>query len=516
MKRRNFIKTTGAALSVPLVLNGLNVQGMPKSSLFSSMNETDKILVLIRLNGGNDGLNMVIPRDQYLGLNAVRSNIILPENDVLTLTDTVGLHSQMTALQNVYNDGQLGVVQAVGYPNQNRSHFRSTDIWTSGSPANEFWTTGWLGRNFEMDHPEFPSNYPNDDFPDPFALTIGKTVSQTCQGTSSNFSMTLTDPFTLMPLTEGAESDLPDNYYGQELAFLRVAIRQSNAYGDTITAAADLGSNAVDYPEDNELAAKLKTVALLIAGGLQTKVYVIDLGGFDTHANQVVGDDTNTGNHAELMKTLSDAIASFQADLNAPALDENVIGMTFSEFGRRIRSNESLGTDHGTAGPLFLFGSCVSSSILGNNPEISTEATAGEGVAMQYDFRDIYGSILKDWFLLDDSKIRELLYEDYTHLPIIENCTVGTEDIKEEFDVVMNTYPNPVRNTLHVDFESSGGWVKLSIYDVIGSEIKVVFNKKLPKGKHQIQVDMHDLPAGSYYCRLQMAVAQKTKRIVVM
>ena len=135
---------------------------------------------------------------------------------------------------------------------------------------------------------------------------------------------------------------------------------------------------------------------------------------------------------------------------------------------------------------------------------------------MQYDFRDIYGSILKGWFLLDDSKIRELLYEDYTHLPIIENCTVGTEDIKEEFDVVMNTYPNPVRNTLHVDFESSGGWVKLSIYDVIGSEIKVVFNKKLPKGKHQVQVDMHDLPAGSYYCRLQMAVAQKTKRIVVM
>lgn len=516
MKRRNFIKTTGAALSVPLILNGLNVQGMPKSSLFSNMNETDKILVLIRLNGGNDGLNMVIPRDQYLGLTAVRSNIILPENEVLSLTDTVGLHPQMAALQNVYNDGQLGVVQAAGYPNQNRSHFRSTDIWTSGSPANEFWTTGWLGRNFELDHPEFPVDYPNEEFPDPFALTIGKTVSQTCQGTSANFSMTLTDPFTLSPLTEGAESDLPDNYYGEELAFLRVAIRQSNAYGDTITAAAELGNNAVDYPEDNELAAKLKTVALLIAGGLQTKVYVVDLGGFDTHANQVVQGDTSTGNHAVLMKTLSDAIGAFQADLNAQALDEKVIGMTFSEFGRRIRSNESLGTDHGTAGPLFLFGSCVSSTILGDNPEISAEATAGEGVSMQYDFRDIYGSILKDWFLLDDTRIRSLLYEDFTYLPILENCTVGTEDRKEEINIRMNAYPNPVRNTLNVDFDASGEWVKLSIYDAIGSELKVVFNQKLSKGSHQAKVDMSNFPAGSYYCRLQIGAAQKTKRVVVV
>ena len=515
MKRRNFIKTTGAAVTVPLVLNGLKIQGMPKSSLFSNMDETDKIIVLIRLDGGNDGLNMVIPRDQYLGLNAVRENIILPENAVLPLSDTVGLHAKMGSLQNTYNDGQLGIVQGVGYPDQNRSHFRSTDIWTSGSPSNQFWTTGWLGRFFEEDHPSFPENYPNDEFPDPFALTIGKTVSETCQGTSSNFSMTLTDPFTLAPLTEGAASELPDNYYGEELDFLRVAIRQSNAYGDTITAAAELGSNAVDYPEDNELAQKLKTVALLIAGGLQTKVYVVSLGGFDTHANQVVAGETTTGNHATLMQSISDGIATFQADLNAQSLDQKVIGMTFSEFGRRIRSNESLGTDHGTAGPLFLFGSCVAPTILGNNPEISAEATVSEGVPMQYDFRDIYGSILKDWFLVEESRIRTLLYEDFTYLPVLQNCTVGTNDRDEEINIALNTYPNPVTNMLNIDFEvASNDWSKLSIFNAIGSEVKVIFNKKLSKGNQHVQVEMHDLPAGSYYCRLQIGSAQKTKRIV--
>ncbi len=516
MKRRKFIKSTGTALAVPMLLNGMKVKGMPKSSLFSNMDETDKILVLVRLNGGNDGLNMIIPRDQYAGLTAVRPNIIIPESDVLSLTDTVGLHPAMTSLQNIYNEGLLGIIQAAGYPDQNRSHFRSTDIWTSGSPSSEYWTTGWLGRHFEADNPDFPVGYPNEEHPDPFAITIGKTVSETCQGTSANFSMTLTDPFTLMPLTEGAESELPDNYYGQELAFLRTAVRQANAYGETITTAAELGSNAVDYPEDNELAQALKTVALLIAGGLQTKVYIVTLGGFDTHANQVVGGETTTGNHAGLMKTLSDAIGAFQADLNALTLDERVIGMTWSEFGRRIRSNESLGTDHGTAGPLLLFGSCVAPLIHGDNPEISPDATAGEGVPMQYDFRDVYGSILQDWFLLEESKIRTLLYEDYTHLPILLNCTVDTKEV-EEVNILMNTYPNPVNNTLHIDFETdTTDWVKLSVYDAIGSEVKVIFSKKLSKGSHQVQINMYDLPAGSYYCRLQVGAAQKTKRVVKM
>ncbi len=187
MKRRKFLKAAGTAMTVPVLLNGMKLSAMPKSAMFNNMDETDRVLVLIRLNGGNDGLNMVIPRDQYDGISAVRSNIMIPENNVLSLTDEVGLHPVMTGAQNLYNDGRLGVMQAVGYPNQNRSHFRSTDIWTSGSPANEYWTTGWMGRYFQNLYPEYPEGYPNETYPDPFAITMGRTVSETCQGTASQF-----------------------------------------------------------------------------------------------------------------------------------------------------------------------------------------------------------------------------------------------------------------------------------------------------------------------------------------
>jgi uncharacterized protein (DUF1501 family) len=516
MKRRKFLQSAGAAMTIPVMLNGMKLSAMPKSSVFGSMNETDRVLILIRLNGGNDGLNMVIPRDQYDGIAAVRNNIMIPENNVLPLSDTVGLHPIMTGAQNLFNDGRLAVMQAVGYPNQNRSHFRSTDIWTSGSPANEYWNTGWMGRYFQGLHPDFPEGYPNEEFAAPFAITMGRTVSETCQGTSSNFSLTLSDPFNIAPLTEGEPGLIPDTPYGEELAFLRVAITQSNAYGDTITEAANLGTNMVDYPEDNELAQQLKNAALLIGGGLQTKVYIVSLGGFDTHANQVALDDTTVGGHANLLKTLSDAMAAFQADLVAQGLDERVMSLTFSEFGRRIKSNESLGTDHGTAAPLFLFGSCVNPSIFGDNPEIPADIGNSEGVPMQHDFRDIYGSVLMDWFGVSETDVNDLLYQDFTYLPVIQGCEVNSvgPNLTTGLELALNCYPNPCRNNLTVEFNTLDEWARLSIFDSIGSEVKTVFNKRLQPGVHKVNVDMHDLPAGGYYCRLQLGSRHKTKRVI--
>ncbi len=503
-------------MTIPVLLNGMKLSAMPKSSMFGSMNETDRVLVLIRLNGGNDGINMVIPIDQYDGIAAVRNNIMIPENNVLPLSNTIGLHPAMTGTHNLFNDGRLAVMQAVGYPNQNRSHFRSTDIWTSGSPANEYWTTGWMGRYFQGLHPDYPEGYPNEEYMDPFAITMGRTVSETCQGTATNFSLTLNDPFNITPLTEGEPGLLPDTPYGEELSFLRVAIAQSNAYGDTITDAANLGTNMVDYPEDNELAQQLKNAALLIGGGLQTKVYIVSLGGFDTHANQVDLNDTTVGGHAVLLQTLSDAMAAFQADLVAQGLDERVMSMTFSEFGRRIKSNESFGTDHGTAAPLFLFGSCVNPTIFGDNPEIPADIGNSEGVPMQHDFRDIYGSVLMDWFGVSETDVHDLLYQDFNYLPVIQGCEVNSvgPDLTSELELAINCYPNPCRNNLTVEFNTLDEWARLSIFDSIGSEVKTVFNKRLQPGVHKINIDMHDLSAGGYYCRLQLGSKQKTKRII--
>jgi len=352
MKRRNFFRTT-ALTAVPVMVNGMRLNAVPFPFMMNGGADNDRVLVLVQLNGGNDGLNTVIPKDQYSALSNLRSNIMIPESSVLTIEDKLALHPSMTLMRDMYVDGKMEIIQGVAYPNQDRSHFRSSDIWTSGSGATEYLSTGWLGRYFYNDHPDYPEGYPNADYDAPFALTMGSLVSETCQGPLTNFSLALNDPFGLQPLTEGEAGNLPDNNYGKELRFLIDAIAQTNAYGSVITNAANGGSNQVTYPTTNRLAQQLKNVALLISGGLKTKVYIVSLGGFDTHSVQVDTDPT-AGNHADLLQQLSEAISLFHQDLKLAGKDEKVLTMTFSEFGRQIRSNDSLGTDHGTAAPLFL------------------------------------------------------------------------------------------------------------------------------------------------------------------
>lgn len=392
----------------------------PYSNLSSTLNEdSDRILVMIRLNGGNDGLNMVVPLDQYSNLSSARSNILLPEKSLLPVTDTVGFHPAIKGLWDLHQKEQLGIIQNVGYPNQNGSHFRSSDIWTSGSPYDKTWDTGWLGRYFTNRFPNYPEGFPNTNMPDPLAISMGNMVSMSCQGVESNYSAVIDDPFTLTELKQEANEQLDTSSYGKELTFLRNTIGLTSSYRETILTAAEKGNNLVTYPEGNSLAKQLKHVALLISGGLKTKFYIVSQGGYDTHGNQVVDGDPTQGEHAELLKDLSEAIASFQQDLSALGLQERVVGVTFSEFGRRIRSNDSLGTDHGAAAPMLVFGSCILPQILGDNPVIKKNTDPGDGVAMQFDFRDVYGSLLQSLFSVSTAEVKQILYKDFKYLPII-------------------------------------------------------------------------------------------------
>jgi uncharacterized protein (DUF1501 family) len=420
MNRRNFLRTTGA-LSVPALLQ----QGIAANplALFSqlSRSDNDNILVLIRLAGGNDGLNTVIGLDQLENLRQVRSNIVLPDSGIIGLDTNTGLHGVMTGMQELFQEGKLGIVQAAGYPNQNRSHFRSTDIWTTASAANEVITTGWLGRYLEIDHPEYPTNYPNEDFPYPLGMTMGNVVSETCQGQASNFSVAVNNPFNYLYIAPGGNTPLPDNYYGSEVSFVRDLIGQSNTYGAVVQEAAQAGESRSENYTDGSLSRQLRNIATLISGGLGTKVYIATLGGFDTHSGQTNGDNT-TGVHANLLRELSDSIRAFTEDLELLGASHRVLGMTFSEFGRRIRSNQSNGSDHGDAAPLFLFGDCVQGGILGNSPEIDTEVAQNVGVPMQYDFRDIYGSVLVDWFDVPAATVQNLVNGSFTYLPIAGGC----------------------------------------------------------------------------------------------
>lgn len=515
MKRRTFIRNT--SLSVPLLVNGVNMQAMPKSSFFNTVNgESDRVLVLIQLDGGNDGLAMITPYDQYDKLANVRGNIIVPEASLIDVGFDNGLHPVMTGLKSQIDEGKISVVQSVGYPNQNRSHFRSTDIWTSGSPADQHWTTGWLGRYFQGVAPDFPEGYPNSDCPDPFALAMGPNVSETCQGTIANYSMAIADPFNVNPLLNIEGSTPPNTPYGDELAFLRTAIEQTNAYGETILEAAENATNMVDYPgaDVNPLAAQLKNVALLIAGGLQTKVYVVRLGGFDTHAAQV-GDSPAVGAHANLLGMLSEAMDLFQQDLTLLGQDQRVLTMTFSEFGRRIRSNDSLGTDHGDAAPLIVMGSCVAPGFLGDNPEIPEDPGIQDAVPMQYDFRNVYGSVLMDWFEVEEEEVKNLLFEDFTYLPIIEGCEPVSAATEVEAELETVVYPNPFARQVNISFSCANEHVHLSLFNGRGQQLAVLVNRKLGAGQHQMSYDGRDLPAGTYYFHLQLENGrQKTKLVV--
>lgn len=421
MNRRNFLRTTGA-LSLPALLS-TGVAADPAGFFSQFINpDSDKILVLIRLSGGNDGLNMLIGLDQLSNLQQVRANIALASNQVLNLNATTGLHGAMTGMKSLYDNGQLLAINAVGYPNQNRSHFRSTDIWTSGSAADETETKGWLGRYLELEHPEYPTGYPNGTYDYPLAMTMGNVVSSTCQGTAANLSVVVNNPFNYLYIAPGGNTSLPNNYYGQEVNYVRDLIGQSNQYGSIVQDAANAGNSLATNYTNGKLSDQLKNIATLISGGLQTKIYVATLGGFDTHSGQVNQGNRLTGVHADLMTELSDSIKAFIDDLQLLGCADRVMGLTFSEFGRRIRSNESGGTDHGDAGPLFVFGNCVQGGVLGNSPEIDTAVSQNTGVPFQYDFRDIYGSVLVDWFEVPQATVQTLFSGGFTYLPFANGC----------------------------------------------------------------------------------------------
>jgi len=509
MKRRTFIRSAATtATALPIAMSGMGLGVATHPLLASAIDETsDRVIILIQLNGGNDGLSMLPPLSEYNNLGRVRRGILIPQNEVLKIDETVGFHPSMQRVKSeLFDEGKVQVVQSVGYPNAVRSHFRGTDIKMSGSPSNEIWSSGWVGRYYDEIHPDYPYGYPNSDFPDPFALTMGSLISMTCQGAAVNYSLAIEDPFRLFPLSQGAGTNTPDTPYGEELEFLQTSIAQTNAYSEVILKAANKGANTVAYDEeDNRLARQLKNVALLMSGGIRTKVFVVHLGGFDTHAGQAINGSPLKGQHAELLTELSDGIATFMEDMRNQGMEDRVLMMTFSEFGRQIKENASYGTDHGTSTPMLLFGSCVKGGVIGDNPEIPATVRSQEAIPMQYDFRNVYGSILMDWMGASEEKVRQILFDDFQYMSLIDCAptTTNTRKIVSEASFELEYGPNPFHDNVNIRFVSANEHIRLSIYDAMGRELKVIFNKRLAAGEHNVIFNGRNLAAGTYYCRIQ-------------
>jgi uncharacterized protein (DUF1501 family) len=521
LSRREFVKlTTIASASLPIAIGGYPMFASEKPKTFEFNTDNDNVLVLIQLQGGNDGLNTVFNMNQYSNLQSVRSNIIIPEGDLLDLDGTTKLHSSMNGMQEIWNNENLGIIQNVGYPNQNRSHFRSTDIWNSASDANDYVSSGWIGRFFDTRYETFPTGYPDAENPHPFAITIGKIVSETCQGVSANFSMALTDPGNPGTALISNMGEIPNDCYGDALTFVNETISQTNAYADVILNASNAGNNlSTKYTtsETRELEDKLKIVAKLISGGLQTKVFVVELGGFDTHDNQVIDGDVTTGNHATLLEELSDAMNAFQDDLELLGIDNKVIGMTYSEFGRRIRSNDAFGTDHGNAAPLFLFGSCVKNNILGDAPEIDTLVDTNEGVQMQFDFRNIYSSILTNWLGATETETSTVLFDTFDTLPLFKDgcsAVLNTNNfiLNERFS--LDVYPNPSLDFVNIRFNGNNQNIKMSLYNSIGVVVKQITNSNYSFKQHVLNIDIRNLPKGTYFVHCQTKGSVKTKKLL--
>ena len=509
MKRRSFLKNGAlASLSLPFVQNGFSMQAIAKELFSVPKSAEDKVLVLIRMNGGNDGLNMIFPRDQYAELVVQRANILIPENSILPLTSTVGLHPKMSGMQTMFNEGKLSVIQNVGYPEPNRSHFRSMDIWTTGAlDINQ--TSGWLGRYFDSAYPNFPDAYPNVDYQDPFAISMGSEVSSTCQGLMGNFSHAVTNPFNSSNLLLTSVTN-DGTYYGGQIEYISTLINQTNEYGEQISSAASSGNSLSNlYDPLNPLAVQLKYVAQMISGGLKTKVYILNVNGFDTHDGQVDAIDVQEGLHANLLQRISDAVRAFQHDLQLLGLEQRVAGLTFSEFGRQIASNGSMGTDHGDAAPLLLFGSCISSGIIGANPQIPNQVNNQAGLTMAIDFRDVYASILKDWFEVDPNVIQGLFEQQINYLDLLQGCTNSIADSGEIAQQKSLVYPNPSLNQHQIQFNSRGEHYEIFLVDQLGKVRSKVFEGFVSAGTVKQTFEVAFLAQGTYYYLLKSAAHQE-------
>ena len=458
MKRRNFIKLTSTASAISLLPSQVTASlNIAKSFLDCTI--SNRKLVLINLAGGNDGLNTIIPINYYDVYSNLRPSIKIPSNGVnsyinldetLDETQQIGLHPSLTGIKNLYDNDLLRIIQSVGYPSQNKSHFASTDIYSTANDGNT-WdngsNSGWIGRFMESYYADLIQNsYP-------LGVEIGsKSNSLGFHGESEHgLSVNINgqDPSGFYSLISGMAGEPPNNIpisdYGHELEYIIQTDALSNMYSEAISNSFNNGQNAVSYP-DTDISNQLKTVARLISGGLESKVYMVKLSGFDTHFGQNQAENDILGDHNDLLTKLSSAVTAFMNDLSAMNLKNDVVGLTYSEFGRKAAENGSLGTDHGEIAPMFVFGAPVKGGVSGFNPDLN-EANENNGYqiqTVQFDYRDTLGTLLQDYLGADNLALDATFFNNTLNQSFSE--TKIEDLIKSEFSVATNCYSNTLSN----------------------------------------------------------------------
>lgn len=564
MKRRKFIKDLSVFGAGAFMLENVPFKvwaetSNPLQRLALECNN-DRVLIILQMLGGNDGVNTAVPLAQYAEYQNARPNIALPNTDKdprrlinldSTLADSqlVGLHPDMGGFKSLYDEGKLKLVQGVSYAFNNGSHFRSRDIFYMGGGAFDYPTSGWAGRYLSdsIAPLHYPKDFPNSNMLDPLALEFGNEQSLLFhQDEDITSAISIYDPPSFFNLVENLEgfddkagvdprgippAALADSPYYNELNYILSLEQKTDEYDDRLLATYNAGKQNdpnVTYPTEypfrapnlkNPIARELKIIANLIHGGCKTKIYLVKIGGFDTHAQQVDKADRTMGSHAALLYHISATMKSFQDDLKARGIEDRVLTMTTSEFGRRVYSNGSAGTDHGNGAPMFIIGKGVSPGVYGNGPDMMKD-----NVDLQHDYRQVYASILKQWFCVDAGKVDNtdgLIFKgDYNgrgeDLNIIASPNEVSDFLLQRFK--MNScYPNPAKDSTVISFYlNTPSMVELYLKNSEGATISTVLNEYRNYGENSVFVDLRNVRPGIYFYQIKAGRLQDTKKLVVM
>jgi uncharacterized protein (DUF1501 family) len=386
MDRRAFLRNTSLASTAALVPNF--VRAFRPGRLFNSRSE--KILIVVQLSGGNDGLNTVIPyqNDLYYQL---RPRLAIEAAEVLKLEDGLGLNPSMSALRELYDQGYVSILNNVGYPNPDRSHFRSMDIWHTASDSDSYLSTGWIGRY--LDHQCTGCEAPHH------VIELDDSTSLALKGeTRSGFAMN--DPRQLKKTTDNpflkAVTRHPPDNSNENLDFLYKTLIDTQSSADYLFKQSRVARSSTQYPA-GPFGKSLKQISELLTADTDTRIYYTSLGGFDTHVNQRNKQDSLLKQYAEGMKALV-------TDLKQNGLLNDVLILTFSEFGRRVKQNASNGTDHGTANNVFVIGGGLNQPGIHNTGPNLSDLDQGD-LKYQIDFRQLYATVLEDWLNADATAV---------------------------------------------------------------------------------------------------------------
>ena len=543
MKRRQFIKLSSTASAIGLMPFQVNASLKLMNSFFNC-DVSNRKLVLVELAGGNDGLNTVIPISAFTDYQTLRPNIHIPSSLYLplnqidtSLTGTnqdIALHPALTGFQNLYAADQLRIIQSVGYPSQNKSHFASKDIYATGNDGSN-WNngsdSGWIGRYMEQAYADLiPANYPlgiqigsqNTNLGFHGIIEHGLALNINGQDSENFYSV-------LSGLGGTPPENIPNSHYGEELQNIINVDALSNQYSEIISNSFNAGSNSTTttYPDTN-LADQLKTVARLMRGGIQSKIFMVKLGGFDTHNNQNQASGDIQGDHYELMSQLSEAIEAFMSDLNSDSLADDVLGITFSEFGRKAQENGSLGTDHGEVAPVFAFGKPVKSGVSGVNVDLS-EAVSSNNFqiqSVQYDYRQTFATIMQDFLgsndaVVDAAFVGNMNSESFTDYKIPdlvkseflvpESCYDGSLSTPNQTLAEWSVYPNPFKTDFFVKSENQHLKTSYELRNYLGQRV-LSGDLEFVNGNAKIQTN--NLQNGLYILTLKNNIESHVQKLI--